>query len=41
MEEEDIELTVVKMAEACRDGTLLTGPPTIELYDGVSAHDLA
>jgi quinol monooxygenase YgiN len=32
---------MVEMAEACRDGTLLTGPPTIELYDGVSAHDLA
>lgn len=30
---------MVEMAEACRG--LLTGPPQIELYDGVSAHDLA
>jgi quinol monooxygenase YgiN len=30
---------MVEMAEACRG--LLTGPPEIELYNGVSAHDLA
>jgi quinol monooxygenase YgiN len=30
---------MVEMAEACRG--LLTGPPQIELYEGVSAHDLA
>ena len=30
---------MIEMAEACRG--LLTGPPEIELYEGVSAHDLA
>jgi len=30
---------MIEMAEACRG--LLTGPPAIELYEGVSAHDLA
>ena len=30
---------MVEMAEACKG--LLTGPPEIELYEGVSAHDLA
>jgi quinol monooxygenase YgiN len=29
---------MVEMAEACRG--ILTGPPRIELYEGVSAHDL-
>jgi quinol monooxygenase YgiN len=30
---------MVEMAEACRG--LLTAPPEIELFEGVSAHDLA
>jgi quinol monooxygenase YgiN len=30
---------MVEMAEACNG--LLTGPPRIELFEGVSAHDLA
>ena len=30
---------MVEMAESCRG--LLTGPPEIELLEGVSAHDLA
>ena len=30
---------MVEMAESCRG--LLTGPPAIELYEGLSAHDLA
>jgi quinol monooxygenase YgiN len=30
---------MVEMAESC--GGILTGPPEIELYEGVSAHDLA
>jgi hypothetical protein len=30
---------MVAMAEACRG--VLAGPPQIELWDGVSAHDLA
>ena len=30
---------MVEMAEACRG--LLAGPPAIELYEGLSAHDLA
>jgi quinol monooxygenase YgiN len=30
---------MIEMAEACRG--LLTGPPQIELFEGVSAHDLA
>jgi quinol monooxygenase YgiN len=30
---------MVEMAESCRG--LLTGPPEIELFEGVSAHDLA
>ena len=30
---------MVEMAEACRG--LLTGPPEIELHEGISAHDLA
>jgi quinol monooxygenase YgiN len=29
---------MVEMAESCRG--LLTGPPTIDLYDAVTAHDL-
>ena len=29
---------MVEMAESCRG--LLTGPPQIELFDGLSAHDL-
>jgi quinol monooxygenase YgiN len=31
--------TMVAMAEACRG--MLTRPPDIELWDGISAHDLA
>ena len=30
---------MVEMAEACR--AVLAGPPDIDLYEGVSAHDLA
>jgi quinol monooxygenase YgiN len=30
---------MVEMAEACR--SVLAGPPTIDLLDGLSAHDLA
>ena len=30
---------MVDMAQSC--GGLLTGPPTIDLLDGISAHDLA
>ena len=30
---------MVEMAESCRG--LLSGPPTIDLFDGISAHDLA
>ena len=30
---------MVEMAQACRG--LLTAPPTIDLLDGISAHDLA
>jgi hypothetical protein len=30
---------MVEMAEACRG--LLRGKPTIDLYEGLSAHDLA
>jgi quinol monooxygenase YgiN len=29
---------MVEMAESCRD--LLTAPPDIDLYEGISAHDL-
>jgi len=29
---------MVEMAESCRD--LLAAPPDIDLYDGISAHDL-
>lgn len=29
---------MVQMAQSCRD--LLTGPPDIDLWDGISAHDL-
>jgi hypothetical protein len=30
---------MIEMAEACRG--ILVGPPQIELFQGVSAHDLA
>jgi quinol monooxygenase YgiN len=30
---------MIEMAEACRG--LLTGPPKIDLFEGISAHDLA
>jgi hypothetical protein len=30
---------MIEMAEACRG--LLTGPPQIDLFEGISAHDLA